>query len=150
MRSVIRYLAIYENREKVKRYICYLLIAIIVLIPYVSPKPYDVTSALKPKSVNVISFEDRNIVRDDEMTVTDAHMIVLKYMFDYFRDYQVSRFSYRNEVIMMWVYNSNGYGTYDDIKKIGDLLKIRFPNNNIVVILVRYNGSLYAVSEYRI
>lgn len=151
MRSVIRYLTIYENREKVKRYICYLLIAIIVLIPYVSPKPYDIMSALKPpKSNNVISFENRNIVNDGEMTGTDVHMTILKYMYDYFRDYQVSRFSYRDEVIMMWVYNSNGYGTYSDIKKIGDLLKIRFSNNSIIVILVEYNGSLYAISEYRI
>lgn len=150
MRSVIRYLAIYENREQVKKYICYLLIAVIVLIPYVVPKPCDIMSALKPpKGSNVISFENRNVVSDSEMTVTDAHTTVMKYMFDYFKDYQVSRFVYRNRDIMMWVFNSSGYGTYNDIKKIGDLLKIRFPNSNIIVVLVSDNGSLYAISEYR-
>ena len=150
MRSVISYLSIYENIEKIKKYICWLLIAVIVIIPYVSPRPYDITSALKPKSVNVISFEDRKIVRDNEMTVTDAHMTVLKYMFDYFKNYQVSKFIYRDNVIMIWVYNSMGPGSYTDIKNIGDLLKIRFPNNNIMVVLVRDNGSIYAISEYKI
>ena len=152
MRSVISYLTIYENREKVKRYICWLLIAIMVIIPYVSPKQYDITSVLKsPQELGrVISMDNSRVVKDEEMTVTDAHTVVLKYMYDYFRDYQVSRFVYRDGAIMMWVFNSNGYGTYNDIKKIGDLLKIRFPNNNIMVVLVRDNNSLYAMSEYRI
>lgn len=149
--NFLNYLSVYENREKVIKYICCSLIAIIIIIPYISPKQYDIMSALKPVEHNsVISFEDRKIVKDDEMTVTDAHMTVLKYMYDYFRDYQVSRFSYRNGTIMMWVYNSNSYGTYNDIKKIGDLLKIRFHNNSIIVILVHNNGSVYAVTEYRI
>ena len=147
MRSVISYLTIYENREKVKRYICWLLIAIMVIIPYVSPKQYDITSVLKsPQELGrVISMDNSRVVKDEEMTVTDAHTVVLKYMYDYFRDYQVSRFVYRDGAIMMWVFNSNGYGTYNDIKKIGDLLKIRFPNNNIMVVLVRDKNSLYAM-----
>lgn len=149
--NFLNYLSVYENKERIKKYICWLLIATIIIIPYISPKPYDIMSGLNPvKSNSVISFENRRIVRDDEMTVTDAHTTVLKYMYDHFRDYQVSRFSYKNEVIMMWVYNSNGYGTYADIKKIGDLLKIRFPNNSIIIILVRNNGSVYAITEYRI
>ena len=150
--KTISYLSVYENREKVKRLACWLLIISIALVPHICPKQYDITSVLKsPQELGrVISMDNRNIVKDEEMTVTDAHTVVLKYMYDYFRDYQVSRFIYRNGDIMMWVFNSNGYGTYDDIKKIGDLLKIRFPNTNIVVVLVRSNGSMYAVSEYRI
>ena len=149
--NFLNYLSVYENREKVIKYICCSLIAIIIIIPYISPKQYDIMSALKPVEHNsVISFEDRKIVRDNEMTVTDAHMTVLKYMFDYFKNYQVSKFIYRDNVIMMWVYNSMGPGSYTDIKNIGDLLKIRFPNNNIMVVLVRDNGSIYAISEYKI
>ena len=152
VKKIISYLSVYENREKVKRIACWLLIVSIALVPYLCPKPYDITSALKsPQELGrVIPMNNTKVVKDEEMTVTDAHVTVLKYMFDYFRDYQVSRFVYRNGDIMIWVYNSNGYGTYNDIKKIGDLLKIRYPNNDILVVLVRNNGSLYAVSEYRI
>lgn len=150
--KIISYLSVYENREKVKRIACWLLIISIALVPYLCPKPYDIASGLKsPQELGrIIPMDNRRVVKDEEMTVTDAHITVLKYMFDYFRDYQVSRFVYRNGDIMMWVFNSNGYGTYDDIKKIGDLLKIRYPNTNIMVVLVRSNGSMYAVSEYRI
>ncbi|MBQ3420948.1 MAG: hypothetical protein IJH34_04640, partial [Romboutsia sp.] len=89
MRSVIRYLTIYENREKVNKYICYLIIAIIVIIPYITPRPYDITSGLaKPKPAStIISYEDRNIVVDSDMTVLDAHITCTKYLYDYFKGY---------------------------------------------------------------
>lgn len=152
MRSVIRYLTIYENREKVKKYICYLILAIIVTIPYIAPKSYDIISGLsKPETTStIISYEGKDSVTDSDMTVIDAHITCTKYLYNYFKGYQLSKFVYRNNTLNLWVYNENGIINYNDIKEIGNLLKIRYPKNSIMIVLVYDNNSVYAIYDYRI
>lgn len=152
MRSVIRYLTIYENREKFKKYICYLILAIIVIIPYIAPRPYDLISGLaKPEPTSmIISYEGRNLVTNGDMTVRDAHITCTKYLYNYFKGYQLSKFVYRNNTLNLWVYNENGIINYNDIKEIGNLLKIRYPNNSIMIVLVYDNNSVYAIYDYKI
>ena len=150
MRSVISYLTIYENREKIKRYLCWLLILAIGISPYLAPKQYDLITSLAEPPKRIMSVNQVTKVSDDEMTVDDAHSTCLKYLYDYFRDYQLSRFIYRNNTLQLWVYNDKGIKNYNDIQEIGKILKIRYPSKSILIVLVRDNNSLYAIYEYRL
>ena len=149
MRSVISYLTIYENREKIKKYLCWVLILAIVIVPYVSPKQYDLTTSLAEPERRITPVNTVKKVSDDEMTVDDAHSTCLKYLYDYFRDYQLSRFIYRNNTLQLWVYNDKGIKNYNDVREIAKILKIRYPNKTILVVLVKDNNSKYAMYEYR-
>ena len=83
------------------------------------------------------------------MTATDAHLTCLKYLYDYFKGYQLSKFTYRDNTLWLWVYNENEIKNYNDLKEIGKILKIRYPSKNVVIVLVKDNDSVYAIYEYR-
>ena len=147
MRSVINYLSIYENREKVRKWICYLLIASVYLIMIFAPRPVVFPTGNKSSEREYVYWDSPEPM---EMNIDNVHDVCLKYLEDYFPDYTLSRTIYRNNEITVWVWHNNGKLIKKDIQYYANILKIRFPEQKILVVYTKSWDSKYGFYDYRL
>lgn len=146
-----KWLMWYENREKVRKYVLCGIIGIIVITPFVAPSdklPIGIVNRTKDyynyaDDIVVPEAKPKSSVEEVLDTCFDCIQTNLK------DKYTIQKVKCRNNIANIWLTNDSWYD-YNDLKNIGDYMKMAYPDYWITIIYVRSWDLDHSVVDYSI
>ena len=126
------------------------IIFIITFVPYfTSIQPTQVVS-IEEKEYDIHVDNPKIIpeVQYDINTVLDYSTLFLWNNFK--TKYTINKITYRHNVINIWMYSDNYKYNYNDLKQLGDYIKMSMPECKVVIIYNYPNRLIYGVVHYAI
>lgn len=149
LKRLYRYLSVYENREKVRRQFCWVLILVIVIVPFFIhqtefPTGRHVGSTIDSIPTIPLMVEDLEVTSE---RILDTCFNCIKYnLNDRYTIYKVVKRTNAVRITLI----SNDWYTYSDIQNIGKYMKSAYPDLDFTIIYVRSYDTTHTVVDYRI